>query len=194
MSHSTNRKSKHKSKQKSNSRNNKHHLGHCRGPIGPPGPMGPIGLIGPICLFVPSVINIQNKITEPLEIREIDDEAVVVTITVDIPISWKTYDLVISGELFADETDVHTGVIMTIRKGHSIRGELIGTQVLGYNGTTRQNGIGFSGYHKEIINNESEIGKIKFCLTVKTLDALRNCICDTIVINRQIHLQAFRQS
>ena len=182
------------------------HYKYCRGKQGPPGPMGPPGqsvppglfvppdLFVPSCLFVPFIINHQTKIIDPIEITEPDGETVVNTINVTIPTDWNTYDLIISGEIFADETDVHTGVVMNIRQGNTINGSLIGSQVLGYNGTAYLNGIGFSGYHKEILNNQSIKDNITFCLTVKAIDNVRDQICDTVVINRYLHLQAIRQS
>jgi alpha-acetolactate decarboxylase len=81
---------------------------------------------------------------------------------------------------------------MSIRKGKTVSDDLIGSQVIGFNGTDFHNGIGFSGYHKEILNNQTQTGTVEFCITLKTLKTLVGT-SNVTVINRYIYLQAYRQ-
>ena len=187
----------HKLKTSKHSHSFNHSHVHCRGKQGPPGPMGPpgpttISSVTSVIPFEPSIISRQTKNLGPIIIKE--DSKIAGTITIDIPTGWKTYDLIISAELFADEIDTHSGVVMSIREGHTVNGKIIGSQVLGYNGIDYHSGIGFSGYHKEILNDKSDNGPIQFCLTVETVDTIDSRVSDTTVINIYIHLQAIRQS
>ena len=63
-----------------------------------------------------------------------------------------------------------------------------------HNSITYHNGIGFSEYHKEILNDESDTGNIQFFISVKAVDTNYDKLCDITVINRYIYLQAMRQS
>ncbi|GAH12256.1 unnamed protein product, partial [marine sediment metagenome] len=85
------------------------------------------------------------------------------------------------------------GVVMSFKKD-DVNGELIGAQFIGHNGTAALDGIGFSGYHKEIINDQTNTGEITYCLCIKAIDTLADRLCEVTIINRYIHLQAIRQS
>lgn len=142
--------------------------------------------------FVPSLINKQNKIVDPIDIN--NNEEIVITITIDIPLEWIKYDIILSGSLFADGTDTNCGVVMSFYNGHSMKDKyLIGSQIIGHNNTDHQNGIGFAGYHKEILNNQSKTGKVKFCMSAKCIDTLFDRSSDISIINRYIYVQGVRQ-
>jgi len=117
----------------------------------------------------------------------------VIDITITIPSEWKSYDLIITGEIYADNLDSNCGVVMSFKR-NVVSGEIIGAQFIGHNGTSVLEGVGFSGFHKEIINDLTETGKIKYCLCVKAVDTSADRLCQVTIINRYIHLQAVRQS
>ena len=177
------------------------HTKHCQcrgpegpvGPIGPPGPTGPPAPSVPSKEFIPTIINKQNKIIDPLDITDPKEE-VVVTISVDIPVQWNTYDIVLEGELYADDINNNCCAVMSLYKGdNNVDSEFIGSQVIGYNGMNND-GIGFTGYHKEILNDQTDTGNLTFCMTVKSVDTIIDKLCSISVINRYIYLQAVRQS
>jgi len=204
--HCSNKDSKNKKKEK------RHHRCYCFeefiGPQGPPGIPGKVGPTGPIGISLksselsesskqkpinfPFIINKQNKITDVLDIDNPNEE-VVISITINIPETWLSYDLILSGELFADGTDIDTGVIISFRKDKSVEGELIGSQIIGHNNTDSLNGIGFVGYHKEILIDQTITGLRDFCLTVKAINMQLDIMTSISVINRYIYIQAICQ-
>lgn len=183
-------------------RNKKYHC-NChetkilRGPPGPMGPPGPTTIVNqPDPKFQPFILNRQFKMEEPIELKE-PGEILILTATISIPEGWESYDLILTGEVFVDEVDVNCGVVMTFKRNQTERREEeIGSQIIGYNGTSYQNGLGFSGYHKEILNDETQTGEIGFSMSVKTVNTLNSIsyLSDIVLINGIIHIQAIRQS
>lgn len=161
----------------------KHNHHKCRGPEGPPGPMGPPG--SGVFNYVPPIINKQYKIVDPINIDE-NNETEVISIDIDIPSDWKSYDIILESSLFVDGVDTNCGVVMSFYRDQ----QLIGSQMVGYNGTDDE--IGFLGYHKEIISNM--IGQyLEYYVTVKCIDTLTEQLSSVTAINRYIYIQAIRQ-
>ena len=132
-------------------------------------------------------INKQNKRVEALEVKDNG----VISIDIDIPKCWKIYDLIVSCSLFVDSVDVNCGVILSLYMLKQEKESLLGSQMIGYNNFN--NDVGFSGYHKEILDEQVGTGSLKFLLKCKVIDTLTETLSEATVMNSYIYVQGVRQ-
>lgn len=126
----------------------------------------------------------QNRIVDPL--NTLNEETVVISIDLEVPN--KKYNVILSGQLYTDNIMPDHCVVISFRKGKTIEGELIGSQVIGCN-SLPYGGIGFAGFHQEFFLDETKSGHLSYCLTVKCVNTQLDTLTPVSVINRYIYVQ-----
>jgi len=98
---------------------------------------------------------------------------------------------VLSGEVFVDGVDSNCGIVMRFMDSKT---EILGSQILGYNNTGENDGLGVFGHHQELLKHQTKTGAIEFYMTIQSVNTLDPTQPNEInVINRQMNIQAIRQ-